>query len=219
MDYEKEYKKLKAGIKNAYLYAQTDSTKAVLETIFPELCESEDERVRKALIRFHKSTIDIDGIKGDEIVSWLEKQDEMSKKCPTSVQNEQKPAWSEDDSEEFDIAIETLKEAGQFSSAKWLKSIKDRIQPKQEWSEEDDKMLHTIIADFKSFSHNNTSTLESHFNKCIDWLKSLRLQTTWKPSQEQIQCLHDAIEHYQTNGYPASKLNELYEQMSKIYKL
>ena len=45
-----------------------------LETIFPELKESKDEKIRELLIRFHKGTIDIDGIKGDEIVSWLEKQ-------------------------------------------------------------------------------------------------------------------------------------------------
>lgn len=45
-----------------------------IEYLFPELKESEDEKIREALIRFHKSTIDIDDIKGDEIVSWLEKQ-------------------------------------------------------------------------------------------------------------------------------------------------
>ena len=38
--------------------------------------ESEDERIRKALIRYHKSTIDIDGIKGNDIIAWLEKQAE-----------------------------------------------------------------------------------------------------------------------------------------------
>lgn len=58
MDYEKEYKKLKAGISNAYLYAQTDSTKAVLENILPELVESEDEkmyaRVTERYTRFEK---------------------------------------------------------------------------------------------------------------------------------------------------------------------
>lgn len=47
--------------------------KEELENIFPELKESEDERIRKALVRFHKSTIDIDGIKGDDILAWLEK--------------------------------------------------------------------------------------------------------------------------------------------------
>ena len=48
--------------------------KATLERIFPELKESDDERIRKALIRFHKSSIDIDGIKGEQILTWLEKQ-------------------------------------------------------------------------------------------------------------------------------------------------
>jgi hypothetical protein len=38
--------------------------------------ESEDERIRKALIKFHKSTIDVDGIKGEDIIDWLEKQGE-----------------------------------------------------------------------------------------------------------------------------------------------
>ena len=41
--YEKKYKELEGKIKKAYLYAQTDSTKAVLEEILPELAESEDE--------------------------------------------------------------------------------------------------------------------------------------------------------------------------------
>ena len=50
--------------------------KATLEMIFPELKESdesEDEKIRKTLIRFHKSTIDVDGIKGEDIIAWLEK--------------------------------------------------------------------------------------------------------------------------------------------------
>ena len=34
-----------AKVKNAHLYAQTDSTKNVLEDILPELRESEDEKV------------------------------------------------------------------------------------------------------------------------------------------------------------------------------
>lgn len=48
-----------------------------IEKIFPELKESEDEKIRKALIRFHKSTIDVDGIKGEDILAWLEKQGEQ----------------------------------------------------------------------------------------------------------------------------------------------
>ena len=50
----------------------------LLEDIFPELKESVDEMIKKALVRFHKSTIDIDGIKGADILAWLEKQGEQN---------------------------------------------------------------------------------------------------------------------------------------------
>lgn len=62
------------------IYRKTNVVqKGLLESLFPELSESEDEKIRKALIRFHKSTIDIDGIKGSEIVSWLEKQESVDR--------------------------------------------------------------------------------------------------------------------------------------------
>ena len=84
----KEY--LESG--NAGVIAENTIKKA-----FPELAESEDERIRKALIRFHKSTIDVDGIKGDDIVAWLEKQ------------GERKPAaWNEEDERLFQIIIDIL---------------------------------------------------------------------------------------------------------------
>lgn len=75
MNYEKKYKealeRAKKAKNNVGFNAQTHK---VLDIIFPELKESEDEMIRKALIRFHKSTIDVDGIKGEDIVAWLEKQ-------------------------------------------------------------------------------------------------------------------------------------------------
>lgn len=51
-------------------------TEGLFDYIFPELKESDDERIRKSLIDFHKSTIDINGIKGEKILAWLEKQGE-----------------------------------------------------------------------------------------------------------------------------------------------
>ena len=59
--------------KRLYQTANFDQ-RYVLESLFPELKESEDERIRETLIRFHKSTIDVDGIKGEDIIAWLEKQ-------------------------------------------------------------------------------------------------------------------------------------------------
>lgn len=94
MDYEKAYNEAIEKIRNG-LQPLSDGakisgvTRAFLEEVFPELKESEDERIRKALVRFHKSTIDVDGIKGEEIVAWLEKQ------------VEQKSTWSEDDERKY----------------------------------------------------------------------------------------------------------------------
>ena len=76
-----DYEKLINRIKKAYLYAQTDSTRAVLEEILPELKESEDERMKQAILGFLEgSGMDcelIPGIKIEDAVAWLEKQGEQ----------------------------------------------------------------------------------------------------------------------------------------------
>ena len=69
--------KILKELHNKSLFAE----RTALETLIPKLKESEDERIRKALVRFHKSTIDIDGIKGADILAWLEKQGNSSKEC------------------------------------------------------------------------------------------------------------------------------------------
>lgn len=77
MDYEKAYKEALERAKNLHEDAidMGENIRAKqCEIIFPELAESEDERIRKALIRYHQSMIDIDGIKGEKIIAWLEKQ-------------------------------------------------------------------------------------------------------------------------------------------------
>ena len=52
------------------------------ETIFPELAESEDERIRKTLItffqRFPYDNIDSAGTNAKEAIAWLEKQGETT---------------------------------------------------------------------------------------------------------------------------------------------
>ena len=74
MDYEKLYKE---AIERAREYWETDNdntldikAKGTMEYLFPELVESEDERIRKELIEFVKSR---GGFK-QEYITWLEKQ-------------------------------------------------------------------------------------------------------------------------------------------------
>lgn len=78
MNYEKKYNELIEAIK--ILRDINPSDEGIQNWIsdnFPELKESEDEKIRKTLITFHKNTtVCIGDIKGDEIVSWLEKQGE-----------------------------------------------------------------------------------------------------------------------------------------------
>lgn len=107
------------------------SERTALETIVPELKESEDERIRKDLLAFIKAPYVYDFIVHDRVdpwISWLEKQGEQNQK------------WSEKDEEMANDIIE-----GCLSSEKayyiahtseeiadWLKSIKDRVKGKEE---------------------------------------------------------------------------------------
>ena len=85
MDYEQKYKELVGKIEKAYLYAQTNSTKTVLEDIFPELAESEDERIRKEIFHFVlENTLSTD-MRQHRWLAWLEKQGEPIKQWKTKT--------------------------------------------------------------------------------------------------------------------------------------
>ena len=86
MDNEKKYKELVGKIEKAYLYAQTDSTKAVLEEILPELKESEDERIRNWLEELIEAMpdngIEFKDVRRIDVLHWIEKLGEKPQ-CKT----------------------------------------------------------------------------------------------------------------------------------------
>ena len=140
-----------------------------------------------------------------------------------------KPAWSEEDEQHIDSLLKRLDalcrnkfERTRFAISEdreWLKSLKDRVQPKQEWSEEDEKIINGLIDSLTRISLNTRTDSTSpnySFYREIDWLKSIRPQNTWKPSELQLGCLSDAIEHYNSLGYPAPKLKELLDDLKKL---
>ena len=183
---------------------------SILDDIFPELKESEDERIRKALIRFHKSTIDIDGIKGADVIAWLEKQGEQKSQRMISAEAKEalydKPEWSEEDEEMLKLAIKSCEQCGNEYAYYWLKSLKDRVLPNQEWSEEDEKMIEAAL----QFAHE----YGRHGLWC--WLKSLRPQNKWKPSDEQIIALEYIINNVHNTSYSCKIAKELLEQLKKL---
>jgi len=95
--------------------------KNTLESIFPELKESEDEKIRKDIATFifnYKGDIkdrakwmNYLGVK----VSFVEKQDK------------QKNAWSEDDENMVKDIIASIDALCYHGMVNWLKSLKERI--------------------------------------------------------------------------------------------
>ena len=182
----------------------------VADEIFPELKESEDEKIRNFLIDFIK------------VCGWTEKKDQgwpLREECIAWLEKQgaQKPADKEytfkaiprllgmipptDRAKSYcQKLIDSLEQEGYSTDAKIVRDCLKQMngekvamatmdEQKPAWSEEDERMLHTIIADFKGFIRHNTSTLESYFNVCIDWLKSLKERYTWKPSIAQLNAL------------------------------
>lgn len=145
----------------------------VLRNIFPELRESEDERIRKFLITIvnNLSAPNFKEAERKDVLAWLEKQKEQKPAddnplddprfmegfdAGRSVQkifDEPKPAWSEEDEMIRKAILGFLnpdKGGTKYSScaelvkwSDWLKSL--HPQPKQEWSEEDEKMRCNIL--------------------------------------------------------------------------
>ena len=151
--------------KRLYETANADQ-KYVLESLFPELKESEDERIRKNLIGYIKgiSKNEVCEETKDSWIAWLEKQ------------GEQKP----------------------------------------DWSEKDEKIAKTIINEFEQCSEwccANGLTKED----CIVWLKSLKPQNKWKPSDEQITALSEInLTGYISYAGQGQELINLYNDLKKL---
>ena len=184
MDYEKKYKESVEKLR----YKITDNNGSIdykaivivdeLQDIFPELCESEDERIRKAIVEAlnsHCNSINILSARGyqmEDIEAWLEKQ------------GEQKHAeWSKEDEHRRKDAIYFLESAKRHyadtseieKSIDWLKSLPERfnLQPKQN--------VNDMITPNKKFFLTKDFFLRQHlqFRKLSDkLLKWQRLLST-----------------------------------------
>lgn len=103
---------------------------------------------------------------------------------------EQKPAWSEKDETTKNNISHIIRQYDKISKREnkpcwyigdcllWMQKIKDRVQPqpKQEWSEEDETVLNNLIYELAIDSIGNNR------DEYVEWLKSLRPQSLWKPA-------------------------------------
>ena len=116
---------------------------------------------------------------------------------------EQTSTWSEEDEEriEFLIAMCNDEQAECVNNSTmyrectetkdWLNSLKDRVQPKQEWSEEDERIINDAIWLIEHYATDGHKKLLRE--QTIDKLKSIK-PNHWKPSEEQMKWLKDVID-------------------------
>ena len=110
--------------------------------------------------------------------------------------------------------------------AKWAKSNdeeKSKVQPKQEWSEEDEQILQGIWDEILANKHDAEECEWKTYDKFLDWLKSLRPQNKWKPSDEQIKvCKEVYADILSAKGFDLGtvngELNRLEEELKKLKK-
>lgn len=85
-------------------------------------------------------------------------------------------------------------------------------QKSAEWSEEDEEMLNSCISSIEESKENRYAYKETDgdtsYDREVDWLKSLRPQPQWKPSEEQMNELFHAL--IPGAEYDCDILEELY---------
>lgn len=229
--------------------------------LFPELTESEDERIRKVLreriIRYDPNNeilIKEEGISQRQFLAWLEKQSKITptedelealrmaayeptknwseklqslyEKLAHCEKGEQNPAWSEEDNKKLEQLTGWLYghvgvlNGGQKKYAEWLSSLKDKtiLQPKQEWSEEDEKEVAVLEAYIRSndWSERHIDRALGIIDELVNKVKSLRPKSRWKPSEEQITWLYRAADDASKDSRMKQILNELLSELKKL---
>ena len=186
--------------------------------VFPELKESEDERIRKALcdivqyMPYMVTELRAHGLTVEKTLAYLEKK------------KEQKSAeWSEEDEDSIEqaiIALEDLVEhegdcyAGHHvpfvEAAKRLKSL--RPQPHWKPSNLELGALRTAISVLTE--ERNFQKAGKHLQDILDHFEGKETRHDWKPSEEQMEALH-YVKQFDYGGHKAA-LVSLYEDLKKL---
>ena len=202
--------------------------KFVVEQAFPELKESEDERIKKTAIKILKGVanrvFEYESVSKESVLADLEKQKETGIQWLKSdnVKNPDKPYidkagmfYTTDGRMCHVSEIERQKEPENVSATTMIPSCwteKQKEQNPSEWSEEDEKMCSAILQDLANIK---VAFPKVSIQEEFDWLKSLRPHPHWKPSEEQMESLKRAAEYdfYAGNG---ATLRILYNDLKKL---
>ncbi len=181
--------------------------KRVVLSFFPELVESEDDGICKKLIAFLKQCKAVygDGFKQfgldiDDALAWLEKQGEQKllNKCMYSNDN-----YTD---EERKVLCDGCEEDCKLK------------QKPVERSEEDENRLNHIIQFLEDKDRWKDTERAFPIEEDVRWIKSLRPQKQWKPSEDQMVALKCAITTVDEKWVcmNTKDLESLYEDLKKL---
>ena len=144
-------------------------TRGCIESIFPELKESEDDRIRKELIEHIKANQWADYVlfqkfSPDDVIAWLEKQksvEEIVARCKDSWYNEGKIAGM----------AEGLSDDEKYQQG-WHDAIEKQGEQNHAWSKEDERMMLSIEQVMNCASLLNI--VPQKIDKVRTWLKSIK---------------------------------------------
>ena len=103
-----------------------------------------------------------------------------------------------------------------------LKSLKDRVgceancTTTKEWSEEDEQHIDSLLKRLDALCRNKFERTRFAISEDRDWLKSLRPQKRWKPSDEQMEALYKASKNEYLNADQYDVLSELWNNLKKL---
>ena len=166
-------------------------TVEILEALAPELRESEDERIRKALIEVFKEKLERGfewveyGIPNRSVLSWLEKQKvEHPKEQNQNIELIQKSWYMEGYhdckfNKEPKWIIKTGEGGPRYEENPKYGQIIEEEQKSAEWNEEDEEMLNSCISSIEEAKENRYAYKETDGDTSYDheiaWLKTLPL--------------------------------------------
>lgn len=191
-----------------------------LKTLFPSLKESEDERIRKAIISGMTALKEqgketFAAIHIDDCIVWLEKQGTLNQ---TSIWKHWKDGIAGNGEGEL---IYLVKYGHTYSLSSCLcfecdyieLSELDKLKPanKMESFCIPRYVIENIQIAIKAFEKERHAPLANALRETMR-----RLEKRWKPTDLQLDCLSDAIERYNSEGYPADVLKTLLRQLKKI---
>lgn len=191
-------------------------TRADVQDFFPELAESEDEKMRAMAIKAvyapeAQSCIKSWGINPDDVIAWLKKQ--------------QKPVeLSADDLPEFEsylcLMFQKFRTKGVCINGEIADFVKEHSQKLKDtlchpWSKEDEKIYQSIMDD--TVQENQLNEKQTKWLRDIKYRHFSQPQKQWKPSDEQIESLSHMIDAVESEWACEETIGrELLEQLKEL---